>query len=103
MIAAAVDIGTNSVRLLVRDSDAGTDLERRAVITRLGEGTGASGRLRPEAIERTLAVLAEFRAVIDERGARSGASSPRRRRATPPTATSSSPPSSPCWASGPSC
>jgi exopolyphosphatase / guanosine-5'-triphosphate,3'-diphosphate pyrophosphatase len=69
---AAVDIGTNSVRLLV--AEVGADetvepVERRMHITRLGRGVDASRRLAPEAIERTLAVLREYRTVIDELGA----------------------------------
>lgn len=70
-ILAAVDCGTNSVRLLVSEGQ-GRDrqvLDRRMTITRLGQGVDASGRLDPEAIERTLAVLAEYRQVIDDLGA----------------------------------
>jgi exopolyphosphatase/guanosine-5'-triphosphate,3'-diphosphate pyrophosphatase len=55
---AAIDIGTNSVRLLVRDGDR--DLDRRSVITRVGEGVERTGRLAPEAIQRTVAVLQDF-------------------------------------------
>lgn len=68
---AAVDCGTNSVRLLVSDGQgrARRVLDRRMTITRLGQGVDASGRLAPEAIERTLAVLREYRQVIDELGA----------------------------------
>lgn len=61
---AAIDCGTNSVRLLVRSPD-GTSLERLMRITRLGRGVDGSGRLDPEAIERTIAVLREYRAVMD--------------------------------------
>jgi exopolyphosphatase / guanosine-5'-triphosphate,3'-diphosphate pyrophosphatase len=69
---AAIDIGTNSVRLLV--GQAGPDgglvtLDRRMTITRLGHGVDATGRLDAEAIERTVAVLGEYRAVLDELGA----------------------------------
>ena len=64
---AAVDIGTNSVRLLVRSPD-GSTLERLMRITRLGEGVDANGHLDPAAIERTLAVLREYRAVMDRSG-----------------------------------
>ncbi len=56
---AAIDIGTNSVRLLVED-DKGIDLVRATRITRLGEGVDATGQLSPHAIERTLAVLREY-------------------------------------------
>ena len=58
MKVAAVDCGTNTTRLLI--SDGGRDLERRAVITRLGRGVDVSGRLAPEGIERTVTVLQEF-------------------------------------------
>jgi exopolyphosphatase/guanosine-5'-triphosphate,3'-diphosphate pyrophosphatase len=68
---AAIDIGTNSVRLLVADvaddpAAPVVTVDRRMRITRLGQGVHASRRLTPEAIERTLAVLREYRGVIDE-------------------------------------
>lgn len=56
---AAVDIGTNSVRLLVTDS-AGNELERSMRMTRLGQGVDVTGELAAEAIARTSAVLAEY-------------------------------------------
>jgi exopolyphosphatase/guanosine-5'-triphosphate,3'-diphosphate pyrophosphatase len=66
MIVAAIDCGTNSTRLLVvRD---GETIDRRMVITRLGAGVDRAGMLDPEAIERTLAVLRDYRAVMDEHG-----------------------------------
>jgi exopolyphosphatase / guanosine-5'-triphosphate,3'-diphosphate pyrophosphatase len=64
---AAIDCGTNSTRLLVVDGD-GRTLERRMHITRLGQGVDATGRLAPEAIDRTVAVLAEYRSVLDRLG-----------------------------------
>ena len=64
---AAVDCGTNSTRLLVRAGD-GTTLERRMRITRLGQGVGATGELAPEAVERTLAALRDYRQVMDSLG-----------------------------------
>jgi exopolyphosphatase/guanosine-5'-triphosphate,3'-diphosphate pyrophosphatase len=72
---AAIDCGTNSVRLLVAEADGAggfTTLERLMRITRLGQGTNASGRLAPEAIERTLTVLREYRAVMDDLGVAPG-------------------------------
>ncbi len=70
---AAVDIGTNSVRLLVSDLDSSdgplATLERRMHITRLGQGVDGSRRLASEAIERTLAVLREYRTLIEAHGA----------------------------------
>lgn len=56
---AAVDMGTNSIRLLVAapaDDDV-TEIARDMVITRLGQGVDRSGRLAPEALGRTLDVL----------------------------------------------
>jgi exopolyphosphatase/guanosine-5'-triphosphate,3'-diphosphate pyrophosphatase len=64
---AAVDCGTNSTRLLVADG-SGATLDRRMVITRLGQGVDATGRLAPEAIERTVTVLRDYRAVMDDHG-----------------------------------
>jgi exopolyphosphatase/guanosine-5'-triphosphate,3'-diphosphate pyrophosphatase len=61
---AAVDCGTNSTRLLVVRPPAEV-VAREMRITRLGAGVDASRALRTDAIERTLAVLAEYRAVMD--------------------------------------
>lgn len=60
---AAVDIGTNSVRLLITDA-AGRELAREMVITRLGAGVDASGALKPDAVARTTAVLSRYAATI---------------------------------------
>ncbi|MDQ3980810.1 MAG: Ppx/GppA family phosphatase [Actinomycetota bacterium] len=65
---AAVDCGTNSTRLLVAD-DTGRTLDRRMHITRLGQGVDATGILSPEAIERTVAILRQYRSALDELGA----------------------------------
>jgi exopolyphosphatase/guanosine-5'-triphosphate,3'-diphosphate pyrophosphatase len=71
---AAIDCGTNSLRLLIADVDpAGqvlTDVERRMEIVRLGQGVDATGMLAPEALERTLRVLAEYGREIRSAGAR---------------------------------
>ncbi|HEY5860982.1 MAG TPA: DUF501 domain-containing protein, partial [Actinomycetota bacterium] len=56
---AAIDQGTNSTRLLVADG-AGTELARDMVITRLGQDVDRTGRLDPEALGRTVDVLAGF-------------------------------------------
>jgi exopolyphosphatase/guanosine-5'-triphosphate,3'-diphosphate pyrophosphatase len=64
---AAIDCGTNSVRLLVSE-DGRVTLERLMRITRLGEGVNATGRLSDAAIERTVSVLREYRTVIDQHG-----------------------------------
>jgi exopolyphosphatase/guanosine-5'-triphosphate,3'-diphosphate pyrophosphatase len=66
MSYAAIDCGTNSTRLLVHDGSR--TVERLMRITRLGQGVDASGRLAPEAIERTLEVLREYRGVIERHG-----------------------------------
>jgi exopolyphosphatase/guanosine-5'-triphosphate,3'-diphosphate pyrophosphatase len=71
---AAIDMGTNSTRLLVADSDGGgqtaplSPVERHMHITRLGQGVNATRRLHPDAIERTLAVLRKYRDVMDATG-----------------------------------
>ncbi|MBO7937103.1 exopolyphosphatase [Streptomyces antibioticus] len=71
---AAVDCGTNSIRLLVADCDPATgeltELDRRMTIVRLGQGVDRTGRLAPEALERTFAACREYAAVIEELGAR---------------------------------
>ncbi|UXX94977.1 Ppx/GppA family phosphatase [Streptomyces sp. AD2-2] len=70
---AAVDCGTNSIRLLVADVDPATghlvDLDRRMTIVRLGQGVDKTGRLAPEALERTFAACRDYAAVIKELGA----------------------------------
>lgn len=59
MTIAAVDIGTNSVRLLIVDAE-GRELERRMQITRLGQGVDKTGALHPDAIARTTEVLRQY-------------------------------------------
>ncbi|MGX1758704.1 Ppx/GppA phosphatase family protein [Streptomyces lydicus] len=70
---AAIDCGTNSIRLLVADADPATgelkDLDRRMQIVRLGQGVDRTGRLAPEALERTFAACREYAAVIKSLGA----------------------------------
>lgn len=74
---AAIDCGTNSIRLLVADlpgESAGpqaplVDLTRRMEIVRLGQGVDRTGRLAPEAIERTRVALASYAADIEKLGA----------------------------------
>jgi exopolyphosphatase/guanosine-5'-triphosphate,3'-diphosphate pyrophosphatase len=60
---AAVDCGTNSTRLLI--SDGRTQIERHMRVTRLGAGVDRTGRLDPEAIERTLSVMRDYREIMD--------------------------------------
>lgn len=59
---AAIDIGTNSVLLLVASgsTESLVPVVERATITRLGEGVDHTRRLDPRAVERTLACLAEY-------------------------------------------
>ncbi|MFI6089048.1 exopolyphosphatase [Streptomyces sp. NPDC051218] len=70
---AAIDCGTNSIRLLVADADPRTgelvDLDRRMTIVRLGQGVDKTGRLAPEALERTFAACREYAEVIKAHGA----------------------------------
>lgn len=72
---AAIDCGTNSLRLLVADAypDTGKliDLTRRMEIVRLGQGVDATGKLAPEALDRTFAMLAEYAKTIRDSGVRS--------------------------------
>ncbi|MER5647779.1 Ppx/GppA phosphatase family protein [Streptosporangium sp. NPDC002524] len=70
---AAIDCGTNSVRLLVADigRDRLIDLERRMEIVRLGQGVDETGRLAPEALERTFAAMRGYAGLIDRHGASS--------------------------------
>ena len=65
---AAVDCGTNSLRLLIADVDTAraqlTDVVRRMEIVRLGQGVDRTGRLAPEALARTTGVLRDYADVI---------------------------------------
>ncbi len=69
---AAVDCGTNSLRLLLADVDPGraelTDVARRMEIVRLGQGVDKTGRLAPEALARTIAVLRDYADMIASSG-----------------------------------
>ena len=71
---AAVDCGTNSLRLLVADVDVNggemTDVARRMEIVRLGQGVDRTGRLAPEALARTTGVLRDYADVIAGAAAR---------------------------------
>ncbi|MET9440897.1 Ppx/GppA phosphatase family protein [Streptomyces sp. NPDC006610] len=70
---AAIDCGTNSIRLLVADADPATgelvDLDRRMTIVRLGQGVDRTGRLAPEALERTFAACREYAGIVKAHGA----------------------------------
>jgi len=66
-VVAAIDCGTNSTRLLVARPDGQNllTLERLMRITRLGQGVDRRRALAPEAIERTVTILEEYRQVMD--------------------------------------
>lgn len=66
---AAIDCGTNSIRLLLADPGtpggaALTDLDRQTEIVRLGQGVDATGEFAPEALERTFTVTRRYAEVI---------------------------------------
>jgi exopolyphosphatase / guanosine-5'-triphosphate,3'-diphosphate pyrophosphatase len=64
---AAIDCGTNSIRLLIAEpdgSDGLKDLERRLEIVRLGQGVDASGKFHPDALQRTFAAVDEYAKLI---------------------------------------
>jgi exopolyphosphatase / guanosine-5'-triphosphate,3'-diphosphate pyrophosphatase len=71
---AAIDCGTNSLRLLIADVDPVrstlTDLSRRMEIVRLGQGVDATGRLAAEALDRTFLMLKEYAREIEALSAR---------------------------------
>jgi exopolyphosphatase/guanosine-5'-triphosphate,3'-diphosphate pyrophosphatase len=68
VLVAAIDIGTNTTRLIVAEVSGGElrELERRTVITRLGEGVDRSGRLSSEGIARVEQTLAEYESIAAE-------------------------------------
>jgi exopolyphosphatase/guanosine-5'-triphosphate,3'-diphosphate pyrophosphatase len=70
---AAIDCGTNSLRLLIADIDPVrgtlTDLSRRMEIVRLGQGVDATGRLAADALDRTFRMLAEYAHAIESASA----------------------------------
>jgi exopolyphosphatase/guanosine-5'-triphosphate,3'-diphosphate pyrophosphatase len=63
---AAIDCGTNSLRLLI--TEQGRDLVREMRIVRLGHGVDRTGRLDPAALERTRSALADYKRLIDGHG-----------------------------------
>lgn len=71
---AAIDCGTNSIRLLVAERDdtapsGFVELDRRLTLTRLGQGVDATGRFAPDALQRTLDATADYAQVIAGFGA----------------------------------
>ncbi|MFZ3063069.1 MAG: Ppx/GppA phosphatase family protein, partial [Actinomycetota bacterium] len=73
MSLASIDIGTNTIRLLIAEvvGDNLKDIRREAVITRLGQGVDKTRRFSSEAMERTLEVIADYKRMIDEAGVES--------------------------------
>ena len=71
MRVAAVDLGTNSTRLLVADVEDRTvrEVDRRLVITRLGEGVDERRKLLPTALARVRNVLVDYRRAAESLGA----------------------------------
>lgn len=68
---AAVDCGTNSVRLLIlrrEDDGSVTEVTRQTRLARLGQGVDATGEFHPDALERTFAILDEYAALIAAHG-----------------------------------
>ncbi|NQW06226.1 MAG: exopolyphosphatase, partial [SAR202 cluster bacterium] len=67
---AAIDCGTNSIRLLIADitGDNFQELTREMEIVRLGQGVDATGAFDPEAIERTLAATKKYAEIIASKG-----------------------------------
>ncbi len=70
MRVGAVDCGTNSIRLLIADVEAGRlrDVHREMRIVRLGEGVDATGEFAPAALARTEAALSDYVAIMREHG-----------------------------------
>jgi exopolyphosphatase/guanosine-5'-triphosphate,3'-diphosphate pyrophosphatase len=68
---AAIDLGTNSTRLLVADVEDGRveEIERRLAITRLGEDVDRRRRLLPTAIARVRNTLVDYRRTAERHGA----------------------------------
>ena len=69
---AAIDCGTNSIRLLIADrvDHRLRDIHREMRIVRLGEGVDATGRFAAEALARTEAALADYAVLLREHGVR---------------------------------
>jgi len=70
MRVAAIDCGTNSIRLLIADIDGSNfrEVVRDMEIVRLGQGVDQTGQFHPDAINRTLAAVDKFAAEIAKRG-----------------------------------
>ena len=67
---AAIDCGTNSIRLLIADTGGGRlrDVHRETRIVRLGQGVDATGEFAPDAIARTRSALTDYASLLKEHG-----------------------------------
>ena len=67
MRVAAIDCGTNSIRLLIADIENGnlTDVVRQMIVVRLGEGVDKTGEFSSAALERTFAAVDEYAKLIE--------------------------------------
>jgi exopolyphosphatase / guanosine-5'-triphosphate,3'-diphosphate pyrophosphatase len=70
MRVAAIDCGTNSIRLLIADVESNKlrEVVRDMEVVRLGQGVDKTGEFHPDAIERTLAAVDKYAAEIARRG-----------------------------------
>lgn len=68
MRVAAIDVGTNTTRLLVAEGEGASyrDLDRRLIFTRLGQGIDVSKAISPGSLDRTVRAITEFCAVAGE-------------------------------------
>ena len=64
-VVAAIDCGTNTIKLMVADLPDGPVLEREVRMVRLGQDVDRTGRLADEALARTFAAVDEYAATID--------------------------------------
>ena len=76
---AAIDCGTNSTRLLIATTGPSgmVTVDRRMTITRLGQGVDRTGSLDPDAVKRTVDVLAGYRQVMESAGVQPSATTVR--------------------------
>ncbi|HZC53272.1 MAG TPA: Ppx/GppA phosphatase family protein, partial [Mycobacterium sp.] len=67
---AAIDCGTNSIRLLIADAGGGRlrDAHRETRIVRLGQGVDATGEFAPDAIARTRSALTDYASLLKRHG-----------------------------------